>query len=103
MRVRKAGRSYRRELRAEMIAAYGGRCECPHCNVDIPEFLTLEHKRKDGAAHRKRVGQNAQAQLLDLKRAGWPTDDFGLLCFNCNIGAGTGDCPHVQYAIEAVS
>ena len=95
MRVRKSGLSYRRELRAEMIDAYGGKCECPPCGITIAAFLTLEHKRKDGAAHRRRVGRNAQAQLLDLKKQGWPTEDHGLLCFNCNLGAGTGECPHV--------
>lgn len=94
-RVRKSGRNYRAELRAEMIAAYGGKCECPHCGIAIAAFLTLEHKAKDGAAHRARVGKNAQAQLLDLKRRGWPSGEYGLLCFNCNIGAGTGTCPHV--------
>ena len=103
MRVRKSGLSYRRELRAEMIDAYGGKCECPHCDVTIPEFLTLEHKRKDGAEHRRRVGRNAQAQLLDLKRQGWPTEDHGLLCFNCNLGAGTGECPHNGIAAIAVA
>lgn len=78
-----------------MIEAYGGKCECKYCQISIAAFLTLEHKRKDGAEHRRKVGKNGQAQLLDLKRRGWPADDFGLLCFNCNIGAGTGQCPHV--------
>lgn len=78
-----------------MIEAYGGKCECPHCDVTIPAFLTLEHKSKDGAAHRRQVGRNAQAQLLDLKRREWPSDEYGLLCFNCNLGAGMGECPHI--------
>lgn len=75
-----------------MIEVYGGKCEC--CGEEIAEFLTLEHKRKDGAEHRRKVGQNAQAQLVDLKRRGWPKEGFGLLCFNCNLGAGTSECPH---------
>ena len=99
-RVRKSAHSYRRELRAEMIEAYGGQCECPPCGIAVVEFLTLEHKRKDGAEHRRRVGQNAQAQLLDLKRRGWPTEDFGLLCFNCNLGSALGECPHVSIERE---
>lgn len=99
-RVRFSGREYRASLRREMIAAYGSKCECPYCNETIPEFLTLEHKRKDGAEHRLRVGRNAQAQLLDLRRQGWPTEDFGLLCFNCNIGAGKSQCPHFAYATQ---
>src|SRR5262245_20214343 len=31
-----------RRLRAEMILAFGGRCEC--CGESQPEFLTLDHK-----------------------------------------------------------
>lgn len=94
MQNRRAGNTYRRALRAEMIASYGGACEC--CGEVIPQFLSLEHKNKDGGAHRRRVGDNGQAQLVDLKRQGWPREGYGLLCFNCNIGAGKGECPHVE-------
>ena len=93
MQNRRAGLTYRRALRQEMIAAYGRVCEC--CGESIWQFLSLEHKNKDGALHRRKVGDNAQAQLVDLKRQGWPREGYGLLCFNCNIGAGTGECPHV--------
>ncbi len=76
-----------------MIAAYGGSCAC--CAEAIPELLTLEHVNADGARHRADVGRNAQAQLVDLKRRGWPTEGYTVLCFNCNIGKGTGpSCPH---------
>lgn len=99
MRVRKSAGTYRKELRAEMIRAYGGACAC--CDETIPEFLTLEHMRGDGGAHRSEVGRNAQAQLVDLKKRGWPTDGFTILCFNCNLAKGqNGMCPHMLRRIE---
>lgn len=76
-----------------MIAAYGGACTC--CSEPRPEFLSLEHTAGDGAAHRAKVGRNGQAQLVDLKRRGWPKDGYTVLCFNCNIAKGAhGQCPH---------
>lgn len=92
-RVRASAGSYRKELRAEMIRAYGGECSC--CGESIPEFLTLKHTRGDGGEHRAAVGRNAQAQLVDLKRRGWPQDGYTLHCFNCNLAKGKGGtCPH---------
>ena len=93
MRVRRSASIYRKQLRAEMIAAYGSKCNC--CGERIPELLTLEHVAGDGAKHRRGVGQNAQAQLVDLKKRGWPRDGYTVLCFSCNLGKGTGEaCPH---------
>jgi len=77
-----------------MIRAYGGKCQC--CAEFVPQLLTLEHVEGDGARHRADVGRNAQAQLVDLKRRGWPKEGYTVLCFNCNIGKGTGtSCPHM--------
>lgn len=93
MRVRRSAATYRRDLRDEMIAAYGRQCSC--CGVKIKEFLTLEHRNFDGAAHRAAVGRNAQAQILDLKKRGWPQDGYTLLCFCCNLASyHHGSCPH---------
>lgn len=93
MRVRKAGSTYRADLRLEMIAQYGGVCTC--CLEHRPAFLSLEHVRGDGAEHRRQVGRNGQAQLVDLKRQGWPKEGYTVLCFNCNIAKGAkGKCPH---------
>lgn len=95
MQVRKSAGTYRTDLRAEMIQAYGARCACEPCGTTIPEFLTLEHKNLDGAAHRAAVGRNGQAQVLDLKRRGWPKEGYTLLCFNCNLASyHHGSCPH---------
>lgn len=87
------------ELRAEFIKAYGGRCVC--CGEDNPKFLTLDHKKGNGAgsAHRKRYsGKEISSSriLRELKSQGWPWEDYQLLCFNCNCGRANnnGICPH---------
>ena len=96
LRVRRAAKPYRWSLKLEMIRAYGGKCACPPCGVDIPHFLSLEHTQGDGAEHRRKVGNNAQAQLVDLKRRGWPKEGYTVLCLNCNIAKGShGTCPHM--------
>lgn len=95
-RVRRAGSTYRVELRREVIAAYGGACTC--CLVSTYEFLTLEHLRGDGAAHRAAVGRNAQAQLLDIKNRGFPPE-YTILCYNCNLAKAIyKSCPHTWVA-----
>lgn len=83
-------------VKAEMIAAYGGRCLC--CGESEPRFLTIEHTNRDGAEHRKRLSKSRSSGLiiwLDLKRRGWPKDGFSVLCWNCNLATKNGDpCPH---------
>lgn len=80
-------------LRAEMLAAYGGKCAC--CGEDEPIFLDLDHVENDGAAHRREVGNNTQV-MVALKREGWPGGRFQILCCNCNQGKARngGVCPH---------
>lgn len=85
-------RDREKALRAEMIAAYGGKCEC--CGETTPEFLTIEHRNRDGAEHRAVVG-NGAGIYRDLKKRGWPKDEYGLLCWNCNCATRFGQkCPH---------
>ncbi len=80
-----------RALRLEMLTAYGLVCEC--CGEKTIEFLTLEHKRHDGKAHRAEFGNDGV--LRDLKRRGWPKEQYGLLCFNCNLATRYQTiCPH---------
>lgn len=87
-------RDYKRRLKAEMVAAYGGRCEC--CGEAEITFLTLEHVNRDGADHKRRLGTNGgHAIWLDLKKRGWPKDGFTLLCWNCNCSTKNGAaCAH---------
>jgi len=80
-----------KKLKIELLNAYGNKCSC--CGGREPEFLTLEHINGDGAAHRKKVGESNVYR--DLKRRGWPKDEYTLLCMNCNFATRYGDiCPH---------
>jgi hypothetical protein len=102
MANREYAKKYHRDLKAEMIEAYGGMCEC--CGETIKTFLTLDHINNDGAEHRKLLGINSKCSnsiWLDLKRKGWPKDNYRLLCFNCNSGRaknveGGYICPHEE-------
>ena len=89
-------RETRAELRAELIAAYGGKCQCRGCDVTEPEFLGLEHTKRDGKKHRAECGGAGWITYRDLQRRGWPKDGYELRCFNCNFSAGMfgGKCVH---------
>ena len=81
-----------RALKAEVVAAYGGRCEC--CGESHLEFMTIDHVNGDGAEHRRTCGKGRRI-YEDLKRRGFPKDGYCLLCLNCNVTLGFyGYCPH---------
>lgn len=85
----------RERLRNEVINAYGGYCIC--CKEDKPEFLTLDHKNKDGKQHRDEIGQSSYVLYLWAKRNKYP-DTLQLYCFNCNLASAIyGECPHKIY------
>lgn len=90
---RKWSAEYRARIKAEMIAAYGGACNC--CGEAEPLFLQLDHVENDGNLDRK--AHKTSAKLwAHLKREGWPKDRYQLLCANCNFGKAMngGVCPH---------
>ena len=92
-RYTSTARAGRLRLRREMIAAYGYICKC--CGESEPRFLTIEHKLKDGADHRKFLKGGPDAVYRDLKRRGWPQDYYSLLCMNCNWSERNCEpCPH---------
>lgn len=79
-----------RNVRLEVLAAYGGVCAC--CGEDYEPFLAIDHIGGDGASNRKRE----QGKVLHrrLRREGWP-EGYQVLCMNCNWRKGTGaacDC-----------
>lgn len=81
----------RRELRAEVISAYGGRCAC--CGITGTEFLSIDHLEGNGRAHHKEAG-STKAVYEDVKRAGFPAA-YQVLCMNCNCARFVfGVCPH---------
>lgn len=100
-------RAYHRAVRIryklEMIAAYGGACDC--CGETDPAFLTLDHVNRDGNLHRARYGGRNVASPMqiyaELRRKGWPKDGFRVLCMNCNFATRFGDpCPHTVWKPE---
>lgn len=87
--------AYRAQLRAEMIEAYGGRCNC--CAEAEESFLQLDHVENDGHIDRKEHKTSAKL-FAKLKALGWPRERYQLLCANCNFGKfmNGGVCPHQQ-------
>lgn len=82
----------RRALRRQVIAAYGGRCEC--CWESGWEFLSVDHKNGGGNKHREALG-GSYSFYRWLRDSGFPTDEYRLLCMNCNFAIGkSGYCPH---------
>ena len=79
--------------RAEMIAAYGGRCMC--CGESEETFLTVDHVNNDGHRYRGQTVRGGTGLCNWLRKFGYPKDGFQLLCWNCNAGkALRGACPH---------
>ena len=88
----KNAKASRDRARAEVLAAYGGRCVC--CGETEPAFLAIDHVKNDGARHRARIGGGAMI-VFWLRRHGFPKDRFQLLCHNCNRAKhALGRCPH---------
>ncbi len=82
----------RQELKAEMVAAYGGCCAC--CGETEIAFLSLDHTNGGGAADRETHG-GRDPLVKSLKRRGWPKEGYRILCMNCNIATKFGrTCPH---------
>ena len=79
------------DLRAAVVALYGGKCKC--CDEDDPAFLHLDHARGGGRAHRKKVG--AQSIYREALLQGPSAGKYRLLCANCNLAKARGlACPH---------
>lgn len=89
-------KNFRRELRKEVINAYGGHCVC--CGESNWEFLTLDHPngngQEDRAKHRLILGQ-----LYGwCKKNNFPPG-YQVLCMNCNwVRRFGGTCPHQSMA-----
>lgn len=93
--VRAQGRKWAKVLRerqrAQVYAAYGGKCQC--CGETEPLFLNIDHVNNDGRHERKLKPQGTlYARLI---RAAFPSR-YQLLCYNCNLGKhrNGGICPH---------
>jgi hypothetical protein len=86
--------AYRRRLRRETLAAYGGQCAC--CGEHREEFLALDHVNGGGSKERKNLANNTPSGIYRIARdAGYPKDRYRVLCHNCNNAIGWyGYCPH---------
>lgn len=86
---------YRDNLREEVLAAYGHKCQCPGgCDVQISEFLVIDFISEDGHVHRRTV-TNPSTIYLQIKNAGFPKDRYRILCHNCSSASDKyGACPH---------
>lgn len=81
---------HKRKRKAELIAAYGGKCDC--CGESAWEFLQIDHVNGGGAQHRKTLTVHMASHLKSL---GYPKEGYRLLCANCNFSMGKyGYCPH---------
>lgn len=87
------------QQRAEMIAAYGGACQC--CGEREPQFLSIDHINGGGSRHRRELKRTGYRFYAWLKQQGYPRDAYRLLCMNCNHATGRlGYCPHQKVAVQ---
>lgn len=91
---RTRGKSKNRQLKLEMIEAYGRICVC--CGESRMEFLSIDHINGGGRKHVRGLGSHMHLYSW-LKRHKFPKDEFRLLCYNCNMSRGFfGYCPHTK-------
>jgi hypothetical protein len=82
------------EMKAQVHAAYGGKCAC--CGESAPEFLTVDHVGGRDGDH---VGLTSTQVFAAIIREGFP-DKYRLLCWNCNMSHGLhGYCPHERLRV----
>lgn len=80
-------------MRARVIEAYGGRCNCPGCHVVHAVLLTVDHVKGDGASYRRKNGRGVRSLYRWIIKHGFP-DEFQLLCGSCNLAKANKDkCP----------
>jgi hypothetical protein len=88
-------RAHKKNLRWEVIKAYGGVCVC--CGETTLGFLTLDHVNGGGNKHRKEMGGGGYNTYKWAKDNGYP-DMLQVMCANCNLGRhwNGGICPHKE-------
>jgi hypothetical protein len=83
-------RAWQRRIHEEVIAHYGGKCEC--CYDRTFEFLTVERVL---GAQQKREGNSLSYWL---QKNHFP-EGYRILCWNCSRSIRNGYCPHRDAAI----
>jgi hypothetical protein len=80
----------RRIHRMDLIAEYGGECEC--CYETAFEFLAIDHVNGGGTKHLREIKTDLGSWL---RKNNYPKEGFRVLCHNCNSAFGFyGYCPH---------
>lgn len=95
-RHRAWAREYSIKRRKQVLAHYSdGTMRCKCCGDDTYEFLALDHKNNDGAAHRGSVGMMyAQNTVSYVFKHKFPPI-YQVLCHNCNMAKALYKvCPH---------
>jgi hypothetical protein len=95
---KRKNKELREKARFEVLTHYGGnppRCAC--CGEENIKFLTIDHTKNNGYAHRKLIGEGSLRMYLWIIKNKFPKE-FQILCFNCNLGRGVnkGICPHKE-------
>lgn len=91
---RKARNEYRERIKNRVFEHYGNACAC--CGEKERVFLQIDHKKNDGALHRKSVGwRGGHGIYLSIIARHFPAS-VQILCANCNVGKqlNAGACPH---------
>jgi len=92
-------RARNREIKVRVLTHYGrGTLACACCGELELDFLTIEHKDRNGTADRlavmgRKVGGHAYYRALI--KLGLPDKNLEVLCHNCQWGRKiSGTCPH---------
>jgi len=89
--AKKDNKNNRKQIRKEVISAYGGKCKC--CGEKQQAFLGIDHIDNTGYKHRKEVVSGSF--YMWLKKNNYPVDNYQLMCHNCNVAKSIyGKCPH---------
>lgn len=87
---------YNRKLREELLAHYGGCCQC--CGEVRFEFLAVDHIHGEGNKHRQSLKRGSIGYWL--RQNNYP-EGYRILCHNCNMAHGVyGYCPHLEEYLE---
>lgn len=79
-------------FRVETIRRLGGRCAC--CGETEIKFLCIDHVKGGGRREHRRLGGSVPI-LRAIRKEGYPTDAYRILCWNCNaVMSLWGRCPH---------
>lgn len=91
--ARRWDKTFRLNLLAKTVEAYGGRCAC--CGEGYLPYLTIDHVNGGGLKHRDDLKAHGTVFYQRLKMMGYPKDGLQVLCANCHMAKTRGVvCQH---------